>query len=284
NIVNLKLEKSTLAECIEKIVKPHCELMQIKKVDNGFAVAKDYSLEGINIKSDISLARLVQAVRNFQDFSSSIDKPRMNILLSGAPGTGKTEFVKYLTGELGKKVIIKSAADLLDKYVGGTEQKIKRAFEQATEENAILFFDEIDALVQSRQRAQHSWQISQVNELLYQMENFNGVLIGATNFLQNIDAATLRRFTFKFEFDYLDNVGKKIFFERMFQSKLSDREEARLNLIENLAPGDFRTVRQGFYYLGNEVSNEERLQALEQETQFKIENKYRPNKVGFITS
>ena len=79
--------------------------------------------------------------------------------------------------------------------------------------------------MQSRERARRSWEVTQVNELLHQMENFNGVMIGATNFAMNLDAAVLRRFTFKLEFDYLDTSGKILFFERMFQTRLNDMEK-----------------------------------------------------------
>ena len=107
--------------------------------------------------------------------------------------------------------------------------------------------------------------MTQVNELLYQMENFNGVMVGATNFLKNLDPAIMRRFTFKLEFNFLSNAGKKLFFERMFKTTLSCSETARLNAIENLAPGDFRTVRQALYYIEGD-SNDMRLASLERES------------------
>jgi SpoVK/Ycf46/Vps4 family AAA+-type ATPase len=174
-------------------------------------------------------------------------------------------------------------SDLLSMYVGGTEHNIKAAFAQAEAEHAILFLDEIDGLVQSRDRANRSWEVTQVNELLYQMENFNGIMIGATNFIQNLDPAIMRRFTFKLSFDYLDNYGKIVFFERMFDTKLSITERKRLEAIENLTPGDFRTARQSLYYL-DEVSNAARLSALEQESSVKNSQAKQENsnsKIGF---
>ena len=114
------------------------------------------------------------------------------------------------------------------------------------------------------------------------MENFRGVMIGATNFAANLDAAILRRFTFKMEFDYLDEAGKKLFFERMFGAKLTAREAERLADIPRLAPGDYRTVRQSLFYLGGDVSNAERLNALERESAAKNANRFADKgKVGF---
>ena len=173
-------------------------------------------------------------------------------------------------------------SDLLSKWLGGTEQLIRQAFEQAEAEKAILFLDEIDGLVQSRERATHSWEVTQVNELLHRMENFKGVMIGATNFSAHLDPAILRRFTFKIEFDYLDEPGKKLFFERMFNAQLTEAEVARLAKIKNLAPGDYRTVRQSFFYLGNDVTNAELLEALERESAAKSANRSAArDKVGF---
>jgi SpoVK/Ycf46/Vps4 family AAA+-type ATPase len=172
--------------------------------------------------------------------------------------------------------------DLLNMYVGGTEQNISRAFRKAESERAILFLDEIDGLVQSRERAARSWEVTQVNELLHQMENFNGVMIGATNFPANLDPAVLRRFTFKLEFDYLDEAGKKLFFERMFHSKLSKKECRELAAIPMLAPGDFRTVRQSFFYLGVPVGNRDYIEALARESEAKTANRFTPKSpIGF---
>ena len=204
----------------------------------------------------------------------------MNILMFGPPGTGKTEFVKYLGKELDRKVLVVKGSDILSKWVGGSEQNIAAAFRTAESERAILFFDEIDGLVQSREKATTSWQVSQVNELLQQMENFDGVMIAATNFCKNLDPAIMRRFTFKLEFDYLDDEGKRTFFERMFRTTLSEDELAELNALRNLAPGDFRTVRQEQFYLAGAVTNLDRIAALKEECALKKDGD-QSSRIGF---
>ena len=283
NVAKLAPAPAEVEELVETLMKPHCELLCVPDADDTMRPAEDYSLEGLRIKGSLPLDRLVEAVRRFRrDVSGGVDRPRMNILLSGAPGTGKTEFVKYLGSQLGAKVVVKMGSDLLDMFVGGTEKRIRMAFAQAEAEKAILFLDEIDGMLQSRNRSEHSWEVTQVNELLHCMENFKGVMIGATNFSANLDPAVLRRFTFKMEFDFLDAAGKKFFFERMFRSELTAAEEARLAEIPHLAPGDFRTVRQSFFYLGDEVTNAERLAALERESEAKNANRFADkSKVGF---
>ena len=167
-------------------------------------------------------------------------------------------------------------------WLGGTEANIKNAFAEAEGEHAILFLDEIDGLVQSRTNAVRSWEVTQVNELLYWMENFNGVMIGATNFLQNLDQAIMRRFTFKLQFDYLDEAGKLTFFEKCFKATLTGEERRRLAAIPSLAPGDFRTVRQSLFYYGGDVTNAMRLEALERESSAKNSTSFAPRaRLGF---
>ena len=276
-------------QVLESVLSPHCKLLHIQ-TSVPPEVRPDYSLEGLNIRGDISPARIEAAVRRFQeeqggDRHADPDRPRMTLLLSGPPGTGKTEFVKYLGMSTRSRVLTRMGGDLLNKYVGGTEQCIRQAFREASNEKALLFLDEVDGILQSRERANQSWEVTQVNELLHQMENFDGILFCATNFLSNLDAATLRRFTFKIAFDYLDDHGKLHFFRRFFKAsgigELGGEERLRLLRIPNLAPGDFRTVRQSFYYLGGEVTAGQLLGGLEQESAAKRGGPFTTPAIGF---
>ena len=194
----------------------------------------------------------------------------MNLLLYGPPGTGKTAFIHHLGASLNLNVVTRTGSDLLGKYVGETEKNIRNAFREAGHEGSILFLDEIDGLLRTRAGAERGWEVSQVNEILRQMEEFSGVLACATNFADNLDAAALRRFTFKLEFGFLTADGKRTFFRLMFAplgvGELSSKDESRLLNIQDLTPGDFRVVRQEFHYLDDNATHELLLDALERES------------------
>lgn len=114
------------------------------------------------------------------------------------------------------------------------------------------------------------------------MESFKGILIAATNLRKTLDAATIRRFTFKLEFDYLTNEGKRFFFERIFKTKLTDEEFTELAQLETLVPGDFRTVRQAFCYLGRKVNNADLITVLREECEVKPKEMGDATPIGFF--
>lgn len=245
------------------------------------SLSRDYDLSGLNLQSKVPLEKIVGAVKKYRGngCKADPDSPRLNLLLSGPPGTGKTEFVKYLGVKVGAKVISVAASDLLSPLVGKTEQLIAAKFAEAKSKNAILFIDEVDSFLQSREGASHSWEVTQVNELLQQMEKFGGVLVAATNFKERLDKAVLRRFVYKLKLDYLTDEGKEIFFRRYFKTSLSAEERRRLHAIRDLAPGDYRVVRQSLYYTDEHPTNTQRLEALEAESAAKSEG--RPGRIGF---
>lgn len=169
------------------------------------------------------------------------------LCLYGVPGTGKTAWAHYLGRVLVKRVIVKRCSDLLDCYVGMTEKNIAAAFNEAKTENAILVIDEADSLLQKRSGANHSWEVTQVNEMLTQIENFEGIFVATTNSLDAMDDACLRRFDLKVKFDYLDAKKAQVLFKR-YCEKICPESSIGENILEavgnlrSLTPGDFATL------------------------------------------
>lgn len=243
------------------------------------AVKSSYSLEGLNLQGKIPLRKVVAAVRKFRSMKAEgKETPRLRILLSGMPGTGKTEFTKYLADKVGMPLRSVKVSDVVSSRVGDTEKAIAKMFAEAKKNGEMLFLDECDSFLRSRSDSDWSWEVTQVNELLQQLEEFDGVVVAATNFTDRLDKAVLRRFTYKLKLDYLTDEGKGIMFHKYFNSRLTKAESARLAAIANLTPGDFRTVRDELFYLSDNQTNAARLAALEAESEAKGRERA---KIGF---
>lgn len=228
-----------------------------------------YSLEYLNTAGRFSPEQILKSFRQ---------RPKGTVLLYGPPGTGKTQFTEHLANELGLPLVSKSASALLSKWLGDSEKNIASAFEEAAAEDAILFFDEGDSFLRSRERAHHAWEVTQTNELLQKMERFDGIVIVATNLFRDLDAAALRRFTFKIEFRELDLIQRwKMFVAEAGLTDLAaniDAEtreswERRLLFMRYLTPGDFATVKRQCLVLNTILTPEEWLEQLEIECQIK---------------
>ncbi len=136
------------------------------------------------------------------------------LCLHGPPGTGKTAFGRWLAEQLGLPLVVKRASDILDMYVGGTERNIARAFTEAREVGALLLIDEVDSFLQDRRRSQRVWEVTEVNEMLVQIERFPGVLVASTNLIAGLDQAAMRRFDLKIRFDALRTDQAFVLLER----------------------------------------------------------------------
>jgi AAA+ superfamily predicted ATPase len=174
----------------------------------------------------------------------------LNLLFYGPPGAGKSELARYIAHHLDRELMVRRASDIVSKYVGETEQNINQVFSEAEAMEAVLVIDEADSFLFNRERAVRSWEISQTNEFLTQMERFRGILICTSNRFADLDSASIRRFNHKVGFRYLKPEGNIIFYKRMLtglsETPLSRVEADMLEQIRDLTPGDFRIVRDRF--------------------------------------
>lgn len=164
----------------------------------------------------------------------------------GPPGTGKTAWAAWLAEQLDMPLLLRQGSDLLNPYVGGTEQNIAQAFEQAKADNALLVLDEVDTFLFSREGANRSWERSQVNEMLTQIERFEGVMVVSTNLIEVLDPAALRRFDLKLKFDYLTLRQRLDFAKQQAEilglPLLSEEDLSQIESLNLLTPGDFAAV------------------------------------------
>ena len=190
------------------------------------------------VNSDCDLTELMQGIKVSKN---------ARICLYGVPGTGKSAYAKFIAKSLKKPIIIKKGSDLLSMFVGGTEQNIALAFKEAKEKHAVLVFDEVDSFLQDRSMAARSWEVTQVNEMLVQMESFDGIFIATTNLIDNLDKACLRRFDLKLEFGYLLPEQAKNLFKKecaLLKVKFDEDISKKVSNLGLLAPGDFASVRR----------------------------------------
>lgn len=170
-----------------------------------------------------------------------------SLCLYGPPGTGKSAYLRHLAAKLGMPVLCKRASDLLRKYVGESEKGIAAAFQEAIDREALLIFDEADSLLGDRRHARQSWEISQVNEMLTWMERHPLPFACTTNLRERLDPASLRRFTFKCQLDYLGLQQAALAFTHFFGLELPPAEDRQL---ATLTPGDFSVVKRKAEILG----------------------------------
>lgn len=218
------------------------------------------------LNTDTDLTRLAERV-------AGLKLNAFSLCLYGAPGTGKSAYAVWLAEKLGKPAIKKRCSDLLSKWVGGTEKNICKAFEEAAEKNAVLIFDEADSFLQDRRNAARSWETTQVNEMLTQMENAEHPFICTTNLIDRLDQASLRRFTFKVKYDFMTAEQRAKAFETFFGFKNVSLPDA-----ENLTPADFALVYKKAKILGVLDDKTELLKMLMSEQTLKSPPKF---KMGF---
>jgi transitional endoplasmic reticulum ATPase len=169
------------------------------------------------------------------------------ICLYGPPGTGKTAFGYWLASTLDRPLILKRTSDLQSPFIGVMERNLAKAFEQAAQDHAVLQIDEVDSFLQDRRGARQSWEVSQVNEFLTQLESFDGIFIASTNLMDGLDLAALRRFDHKIRIDFLRHEQSWRMFCRLLDGwELPMPEGAgcrkELARMTTLTPGDFAVV------------------------------------------
>ncbi len=170
----------------------------------------------------------------------------VSAMFVGASGTGKTMAVHVLSNMLNIPIYQVDLSQVVDKYIGETEKKLEEIFDRAQKSNTILFFDEADSVFGKRSdvtEAKDKYANTQVSYILQRIEQYDGIVILATNYRRNIDDAVLRRMRYILEFQ-LPNMETRL---SLWQSTFAEETP-----IENI---DFEYLASQFELSGGAIKN-----------------------------
>lgn len=215
-------------------------------------------------------------------------KNKVAVNLYGEPGTGKTMAAHAIAKELGKKLLKINYAEIESKYVGETAKNLENAFRQAKEKEAILFFDEADALLSRRVTNMNNSTDVSVNQtrsvLLMLMNSYDDIVLFTTNFINNFDEAFMRRIQFHIKFNLPTKEIRKELWNKYIPHKMpNDADIENLSSsYENISGSDiansimiasFKAARNRDILVKNEYFEE----AIESIIKSKNDNKYLNN-------
>lgn len=166
-------------------------------------------------------------------------------LFYGSPGTGKTMAVQVIANELGLDLYRVDLSRMVSKYIGETEKNISDLFTRVKHINAMLFFDEADALFAKRSEVRDSNDRSANSEtahLLQKLEDFEGIAILATNYVNNIDDAFKRRIKFMVNFTFPDGRTRLRLWKTIIPEEVPREEEL-----------DFEYLAENFEMSGSSI-------------------------------
>lgn len=177
------------------------------------------------------------------------------ILFTGEPGTGKTMAAEVIAAELGLDLYKIDLSTVVSKYIGETEKNLERIFGEAESSNAILFFDEADAIFGKRSEvkdAHDRYANIEISYLLQRMEAYDGVTILATNLRANLDVAFTRRLQFAVDFPFPDENNRLRIWQTLFPAEVPRAPDLDFELLARrfkLAGGSIRNILVSAAYL-----------------------------------
>jgi hypothetical protein len=172
----------------------------------------------------------------------------LHVLFAGPPGTGKTMAAAVIANELGLELFRIDLAQVVSKFIGETEKNLERVFVAAEQSDAILFFDEADALFGKRSEVKDShdrYANIEISYLLQRMEEYDGLAILATNLRQHLDEAFLRRLQVSVEFPFPDETHRRRIWATLFPPEAPLGPDVDFDLLARelkLAGGNLKNI------------------------------------------
>jgi len=205
------------------------------------------------LRARAEYAHLVHEIWGFGRKIAS--RPGVSALFAGESGTGKTLASEVIAGDLGLPMYRIDLSSVVSKYIGETEKNLSAIFEEAQTGNAILFFDEADALFGKRSEvkdAHDRYANIEIAYLLQQIEDYEGIVILATNLRQNLDEAFTRRLDFLVDFPFPEADYRKRIWQTHFPPEAPLARDINLDEIAArypLAGGNIRNAALASAYL-----------------------------------
>jgi SpoVK/Ycf46/Vps4 family AAA+-type ATPase len=196
----------------------------------------------------------------------------LSVLFSGPSGTGKTMAAEIIAGALGLELYKIDLSTVVSKYIGETEKNLSRIFVEAETSNAILFFDEADALFGKRSEVKDShdrYANIEIGYLLQRMEEYEGVVILATNFRKNMDEAFVRRLQFTVEFPFPNESDRRRIWEGIWPENTPRASSLDLEFMArrfDITGGNIRNIAVAAAFLAADDGNVVTMQHLVQGT------------------
>ena len=172
----------------------------------------------------------------------------LNALFAGPSGTGKTMSAEIIANELGLDLYKIDLSGVVSKYIGETEKNLSRIFAEAETSNAILFFDEADALFGKRSEvrdAHDRYANIEISYLLQRMEEYEGVVVLATNLRKNMDDAFVRRMHSTVEFPFPSQKDRRRIWDQIWPDSTPRTPDLDLDFMARrfeLAGGNIRNI------------------------------------------
>lgn len=191
-----------------------------------------------NILTALNMIKFKDKLFNEWNLKGNKDIGRATCLnFWGKPGTGKSMAAEAIASYLDKKLLIVNYAELESKYVGETPKNIKRVFERAKEENAVIVFDEADSFLGKRltnvtQSADYGVNVTR-SVMLIELENFDGIVVFTTNLLSNYDDAFKRRILANIEFELPDEEGRKSIWDTHLPNEMPRNDDVTIEILAN---------------------------------------------------
>ncbi|MCI6249103.1 ATP-binding protein [bacterium] len=192
------------------------------------------------VKRIISYLKYHDKIFQEWNLQSVIKQHNLSVNFYGESGTGKTMTAHAIAKMLGKKMVIVNYAEIESKYVGETSKNLVSLFRFAQENDAIILFDEADALLSKRVTAMYSATDVSVNQtrntLLKILDDYDGIIFFTTNFIQNFDSAFIRRIFCHVKFDIPNKATRYLLWEHYLLKTIPC--EDRQTIIENISEVD----------------------------------------------